>query len=149
MTKFGVVPKKEWIVMYSTTKTPSIPSGGSETITITPADGEIRELVGLFLNVSPPAGASSGSHKFDIDVNGTMLMLGESSYATKLTFRRYFWESADVRKEPSTEVGTILAFKGTIFDKVEDLTVYYYNDTDVSQANARTYRIYQRARRIA
>jgi len=123
--------------------TTSLPSGGYEMWTITPPSGKGWRYISLYVGVSAPPGATSGTHEFTSWSPGGKvgILRGISHYYTRLRFDLSYWRDADAVKEPPDEANLGIVLSSQVWDSTYFFRVTYANATDVSQTNTRLYRL--------
>ena len=126
------------------TEAADIAAGASEQIMIAAAPGSVARLTAWSNNGIPiPPGATSGNHQLQINTpNGVALVFGQSDYnATQsaIEFNGGFWQAAGTAQWPAA--GTNQSWwAGTQYcTATAAFTLYYFNNTNVTQTNSRQY----------
>jgi len=138
----------EWI---SADQTASLASNANETVNVRAPSGYIYELVGLYLAVLPPDGATSGTHEFYVytEAAGVTLLLGESNYNSMLSYDYNHWRNADVTALPPSDISQLMIIRGVRLDNSTGVGVRYRNLTDVSQNKERLIRMHVRKIKVS
>jgi len=126
----------EWLKL---TDTSEVAAGSDVTTTVYAPEDYIYELLYLGLQVNPPAGATTGTHGFRIEVTPIVLKVlnGSSTYDTQVRYDYGYWYSANNSQFPTTEIAQLMAPRGLRIDENTPLKIVYYNMTDAVQTNTR------------
>jgi len=141
MSNYGLIPKKLKMVYKNVDQTTTVASGTSEIVTITPPTGRIWRLMGIWIHVDPPPGATSGTHTFGISAQYMGLSHADWPYTSKAGFFKYYWRYSPSAQEPPTNDLVLHGLFRMIFTKENWFKFGYINNTDADQTNARTYRV--------
>lgn len=116
------------------------------------SEGVIWDIINFHVALSPPSGATSGTHRIDIEAGGitggtvseagVFVTRGASNFDNDLTFTGGSWASADANQIPSTEAAQ-QAQMTIPFAWTEDnrFDVQYKNDTDAAQDQTLTFQV--------
>jgi hypothetical protein len=115
-------------------------SGGTATITITPPAGELWRVKGLYINLAPPSGATSGTHEIRVyQLSETVLfyLYAASNYGDQIRIRGGYIDVATATngKLPTTEQAQQNAILNLVATNDVPLGIFYKNSTDVAQTN--------------
>mgnify|MGYP001499101434 FL=1 len=122
-----------------------VDTGSSSEIIIMPTSGYKAKIVSLYLNVSPPAGATTGNHMFfvyfDLDYTHRLLQI-MGNYNISLLFRGNGASiGSSVTTMPSDLNAVINNLRGVEFTEAMPLKIKYTNNTDLAQTNIRSARL--------
>lgn len=99
----------------------------------------------LGINVANPSGATTGTHKMAIRLGISDFrynqLLAESNYNNKIEINYGTIYLADVSKVPASEEAQRGVIHNLVISADVPLILYYANNTDVDQSNARTIRL--------
>jgi len=99
--------------------------------------GYIYELENIYLNVSPPSGATSGYHSFEVTGLGSIkTTYGSATYTGILKFAYSYWMYANKESHPTER--QLSAIRSCVSDENNPIRVRYSNYTDANQDNTRT-----------
>jgi len=112
------------------------PNGYQDFELYAPA-GYIYELENAYLNVSPPSGATSGYHSFEVTGLGSIkTTYGSATYTGILKFAYSYWEYANKESHPTDR--QLSAIRSCVSDENNPIRVRYSNYTDANQDKTRT-----------
>ena len=133
----------DWIVI---TKTDVVEAGKSDPEIIRADEGYLYEVIGMYLNVPPPSGASSGSHFLSVatELGNLGIIRGDSNYDDYITFNFYQWVNATLGEFPSDRAAQASAVRGLRFDENNGISINYVNYTNANQTGSRTYIVWVR-----
>jgi len=105
----------------------------------------------MYLFADKPAGASVGTHSFDISSENELISIlyGRSIFSTDVSYNYSHWYIADSLKLPTTEIAQLMALLNKRLDEDNGLSITYGNGTDVNQASKRTIRLWVRKIKVA
>lgn len=136
-TEDGVPPSNSRMVIIDETYTDDVDAGNSAVHTFTPPVGYLWKITSIYLKVTAPSGAASGTHQFMIANAVSAMMRGISVFGSGIEWDGSIWITADSAKIPSTEIAALFALTSAVFDSENTLNILYYNDTDVISTGAR------------
>ncbi|MCK5641255.1 MAG: hypothetical protein KAJ19_10670 [Gammaproteobacteria bacterium] len=120
------------------TESDNVPSMGFDSTYITPPGGKVWQILHMHLIAAPPFGASSGTHDFTLNIDGTLNILkGSSVFGSSVEWDYSQWNVADHEQKPSDGVTALNALISTYIIKEEPLRIAYSNFTDVTQGSMR------------
>lgn len=121
----------------------TVNAGGGETLDIYASAGNIGKVINLSVAVSPPPGASTGTHDFLLR-NDTVLASiaqGVSNFGDSVEWAFSGWNVATSIKRPSDANQALNAVKGITMSATIPLRITYNNNTNAAQTNARSGRV--------
>jgi hypothetical protein len=127
-------------VMLKVVTTSVVPAGRDERIMVTPPEGYVARISQLAVDVLPPAGATSGSHKLEVTTSPS-IALGVAAvwgHNTRMLVTFGMPQNA-VLYEPTDIVAWDIALRDIWCSVEEPAVLSYINDTDADQANQRNY----------
>lgn len=134
---------REALKSFSTTRDTAIAAGLSEIVDLYSMAGTIGITQSAYFDAPIPAGATSGNHVYTMTTTAQSgaFVTGESTFASSISMNYRKFLNANFAQHPSTDVGQVEAIRGNYFDDVIGLRFVYTNTTNVSQANARSYKL--------
>jgi hypothetical protein len=149
----AVESRREESILFQTVQTSTtVPAnGGTDSITIRAPAGTILEVIALELRVSPPAGATTGTHFITVrsEQEFVDLLSGEADNVTTLAYDSNVFGSANVSQSPSSDAGQVQAVQGARIDENNGLEVAYTNNTGTASNRTRTVRLWAREVAVA
>ena len=136
-------PHARKVLSLDLSATTTVLAGQTEDISVTPPTGKIYNLISAYLRCSPPTGATSGKHRFEIfsmNIAGVGIY-AESDYATEVKVANNCIKTANVDKMPDTTGDISGAFRTIFGTNSNPFTIKYYNNTDADQSNTRYIRL--------
>jgi len=125
----------------------TIKPNGYEDFELYAPAGYIYEVVNAYLKVSPPSGATSGYHSFEVSGLGSVKATYASANNTGiLKFVYSHWKGANKESYPTEE--QLLAMQSCVSDENNPIRVRYSNYTDVNQDKTRTVQFLVRKVRV-
>jgi hypothetical protein len=123
--------------------TGTVPAGSNESVDMYAPDGTIANVLAMYLNANPPAGATTGTHSFDVLAGTAQVinyMSGTSVFSSKVEYKYNEFSTADSQKLPvSNEPLSVL--RNIYFDSRLGLRFVYTNQTNAIQSGQRKYQI--------
>lgn len=123
----------------------TVPVGSSDVIDIYSTPGTKSKVIGMYIQCLKPPGAASGTHYFKTynasPVVGSKpeYFLCAQQYSGDILLNRLGFLTYDNSiSYPKTEEGQLMALQSQMYDDVKALRIFYYNNTNVVQTQART-----------
>jgi hypothetical protein len=122
-----------------------VAANGRDELRLTP-DGPAMTIIGMQLRADSVIPATAGTHSFSVAQEAgdepMPLIEGTATHDEQLHFHGQFWRSADRGATPSDETATLLTLQGTPITDQRGLVVSYDNETNATQAQMRTVRVF-------
>jgi len=123
----------------------SIASLSDDLQYVTPPSGQLYRLINATVNIPDPAGSGSGTHfiKFQFkNINTEFsfdndLFYVSSAHDVDIILSYGYVRTGDTKYPPDNIQQTQFLRNGITFNNANPLAFYYYNGTDVAQANSR------------
>lgn len=132
------------VVALNLDDTDGVASMASKTIYVEAPTGFVYRIIDMYLKVGAPAGASSGTHKFEVlPVGGRNHLVGVSVFGSELQYDLGYWITADSAQQPPAGQDQHSPIRGLLVRETsKKVSIEYQNATDVIQNNKRYIRVF-------
>jgi len=137
------VEQAETVSTINADLTTTVSSSGSNTTTITAPSGALLSVIGIRLLAPNPSGASSGSHRIQIQGPDRQVryLFASSGFDDNIRINNGTIRTAKLKQLPSSTAAQAEQIRSIIADDTRGVNLTYTNLTDVDQDQTVTIRL--------